>query len=609
LSSDLEFLITDGPERGRAIRFPSAQFMVGSGEGVGARLTAAQQVEPRHAEVEVDPMGVVWVRDLTGRRLLWLNGEQLERGALEPGGALRVGDVELLLRLAEPEGARRSSALISGRDDGPATALTSLHAGTVIDGRYEVIDKLAVGGMGEVYRARHVELGKLMVLKVMRARLSDDPHIVARFKREAIAASRIGQQNIVDVSDFGRTADGRFFFVMEYLDGVTLKRLIAQEGAQPLQRVLHLTVQIANALVAAHAQGIVHRDLKPENIMLLQRPGQPDFIKVLDFGVAKVTPAPGEAGHTSFGLVLGTPQYMSPEQARAVVVDARSDVYSLGLMLYELLAGRPTFVAETPSLLMVMHISAAPPRFSAELVSRLPSEVERLVFRMLAKDPAARPRSMHEVATTLEALRARHQHSEFALSRIASGVTEAVRVVGAPLQPEVDLNATTLMAAPRPTPPPAVADHLGFAPPAAARAPKLAIGVVVALGAAAGVVLAWPSRAPVTAPVTAPVAVVSERVPPAPVVVPPAKFTLTLTSPIRASVFHGEVQLGSTPLALTREAGTVLTLVFRAAGFKPLSRTVSFEADQPLAVELEKEKAAAPVVKKPPALELKDVPF
>jgi eukaryotic-like serine/threonine-protein kinase len=601
LSSDLEFVVSSGPEVGRTIRFPAAQFVLGSAEDVGARLTS---IDGRHAEVEVDPLGVVWVRDLTGRHQLRINDELLERGALEPGGLLQVGSVKLKLRLA----ADTAAPSISPESRAPANRPPGdLKSGTLIDNRYVIVSKLAVGGMGEVYRATHVELGKSVVLKVMRARLSDDPHIVARFKREAIAASRIGQQNIVDVSDFGRTSDERFFFVMEYLDGITLKHLIAREGAQPLPRTLHLVQQIANALVAAHAQGIVHRDLKPENIMLMQRPGQADFVKVLDFGVAKVAPAPGQAGHTSLGMVMGTPQYMSPEQARAVVVDVRSDVYSLGLIFYELLAGKPTFVAETPSQVMMKHITEEPPKFESGLVARLPSDVERLVFRMLAKDPSARLQTMKEVADIIEAVASRGSRSDFVLERIASGTTEAqvpgVTAVVPRRAPAVAAAVTRIV----PTivvPSPALPEpEVGPSPPRS-RTPLVVLavlGVVVLVG----LVVALRPTTPT------PVSKVAAVPPvPAPVVPPQAPTThaLRLSSTTSADVFEGDVQLGTTPMTLVRPTGTQIALTFTAAGFKPLTRKVAFETDAPITIELEREKAPAPV-KKPVTQTLKDVPF
>ncbi len=494
----------------------------------------------------------------------------------------------------------------------------SLKIGVIVEGRYEVVSKLAVGGMGEVYKARHLELGKPVVLKVMLSSMSRDEALVARFKREAIAASRIGQQNIVDVSDFGRTPDGRFFFVMEYLDGVTLKTMLADGAGLPLARVTRLSLQIANALAAAHAQGVVHRDLKPDNLMVLQRPGQIDFVKVLDFGVAKVTPAPGEAGHTSFGMIMGTPQYMSPEQARAVTLDARSDVYSLGLVIYEMLVGRPTFEAETPSLLMVKHLTEPPPHFEPRLAAKLPAEVERLVHRMLAKDPADRPQSMTEVIAQLEAI------DDLARGRfVAAGAT----LVGA---------KSVVVAAPAPAParpapagdtlvlarPPAVEEDEPLALPPRSSTP-LIIGAAVALAlGAVTTLLLWPresSPAPVaTRPDVPPLPTSNDVVvPPAPSVAAPvvapvapptqletptaATITLAVTGAPSAEVFEGDVRLGVTPLPLSRPANASVELTFQAAGFKPLVRRVGFLRSQTLTFALEKVPAPVPVPAARPA--------
>ena len=395
---DFEFVVSDGPDKGTAYPFPGLHFYVGASDECHLRFPPGD-VQPKHAEIRFDPSGVPWIRDLTGQRLVWLNGEATDKGSLGAGTFLRLGRLELVIRhrtekagpsgtMATPtpfrsqkpvtassprnpvaQSSARNSASVSSAhnhgvdatakrptpfgkpqtgaggfpdapDDGlmppdDATSISSartlgsvLTPGSIIDGRYEIVGKLAAGGMGEVYRAQHVELGKAMALKVMLPELSNDPEFVTRFKREAIAASRIGQQNIVDISDFGRTSNGRFYFVMEYLDGMTLSSLIHRQGAQPAERVLNIAAQACRALAAAHAQSIVHRDLKPENIMLLQRPGQPDFVKVLDFGVAKVSAGHGQGGHTAVGMVVGTPQYMSPEQAKAIPVDTRSDIYS-----------------------------------------------------------------------------------------------------------------------------------------------------------------------------------------------------------------------------------------------------------------------------------------
>jgi hypothetical protein len=525
-----EFVMSEGPDAGTAWAFPSTHFTIGSSEACHVRFPATQ-VQPTHAEVLFDPAGVPWIRDLTGQRLLWLEGEIKEQGPLQVGAFVRLGSLELVVR---QQGVRSSP---SGTI---APTNTALVEGTVIDGRYRIIGKLAAGGMGEVYRAQHVELGKPMALKVMRPELSADPDFVARFKREAVAASRIGQQNIVDISDFGRTESGRFYFVMEYLDGATLTSLISSEGAQPLARIVKLSVQIARALSAAHALAIVHRDLKPDNIVVLQRPGQADLVKVLDFGVAKVSHGQGEGGQTALGVVVGTPQYMSPEQAKAIPADVRSDIYSLGLIIYELITGRPTFSAETPSMLMVKHVTESPPPLRPSTAVEVPPALEALVMRMLAKEPAARPQTMDEVIAALESL--------------------------------------------------------GQSPAPVKRTSRVGLwaGVGVLAVGALGVVL---FKRPVEAPVVEkPVVVVEKPV----VVAPPVVATqvkLTFESNAeKTEISEGGTRLGAAPFTLSRDAGAEADLEFTAPGFKPLQRHVRFEAEQTIALELEKE---TPAVVKP----------
>ncbi|MBL8923415.1 MAG: protein kinase [Myxococcaceae bacterium] len=284
---------------------------------------------------------------------------------------------------------------------------TVLPEGAVIAGRYRIIRKLAAGGMGEVYQAEHIELHKQFAVKVMLPALSSDPEFVNRFKREAISASRIGQLNIIDISDFGQTEDeGRFYFVMEFLDGITIASLLHREGALPVLRMVNVALQVARALAAAHAQGIVHRDMKPENIMVLQRPGQPDFVKVLDFGVAKVAKGPGQGGQTQLGMVVGTPQYMSPEQAMGVAVDQQTDTYALGLIFFEMLTGQPTFHGDTASILMVKQVTEPAPPLPEAIAAAVPAALSQLIYQMLEKDPKARPPSMDTVVEVLENLQA-----------------------------------------------------------------------------------------------------------------------------------------------------------------------------------------------------------
>lgn len=286
----------------------------------------------------------------------------------------------------------------------PATDPSSLtkdrfDIGEVIDGRYRVLAPLAAGGMGEVFKVEHISLGKQFALKIMLSGLKARPELVERFKLEAMAASRIGHPNIVDVSDLGQTADGVIYFVMELLNGRTVSDLLEREGAQSPLRTIDLGRQIAEALAAAHRHQIVHRDLKPDNVMLIERAGVGEAIKVLDFGIARVERK--TASDTAVGQVLGTPAYMSPEQARGLAVDARSDIYSLGLILHELLTGEPTFTGDSAHMVMLKHVEARPPR----LPSTVPPALVGLIDAMLQKEPARRPQSMPEVIEALATAR------------------------------------------------------------------------------------------------------------------------------------------------------------------------------------------------------------
>ena len=211
--------------------------------------------------------------------------------------------------------------------------------GRVIDSRYRVLRKIGEGGMGTVYAAEHVEIGKIVAIKILHPHYSTEQELVERFRREARAASRIGHPNIIDVMDFGTTDDGCAYFIMEHLDGIDLADVLSHERRLDANRSCEITIQICRALAAAHAAGVIHRDLKPENIFLVARDGKADFVKVLDFGVAR------SAGRTNRltnpGIAMGTPEYMAPEQAAGGVVDHRSDIYSVGALLYEMVTGQP----------------------------------------------------------------------------------------------------------------------------------------------------------------------------------------------------------------------------------------------------------------------------
>ncbi|MEP6861217.1 MAG: protein kinase, partial [Deltaproteobacteria bacterium] len=249
--------------------------------------------------------------------------------------------------------------------------------------------------MGKVYLAEHVEIGKRVALKVLHPSYSRMPDLVERFRREARAASKIGHPNIVDVTDSGSTADGSVYFVMEYLEGVELGSVIEREGAIDVARALRITGQICRALSAAHREGIIHRDLKPENIFLITRGGEADVVKVLDFGIAKTTEAEAarERRLTSPGMAMGTPEYMAPEQAAGRQADARTDIYSLGAIMYEMTTGLPPYSGDNFMEILTKKATIDPP-VPITIRPDLPLPVSELVTAAMARNPDDRPQSM-----------------------------------------------------------------------------------------------------------------------------------------------------------------------------------------------------------------------
>ena len=286
--------------------------------------------------------------------------------------------------------------------DGAATALAEqaepnaeLDVGSDIEGRYRIMELIGEGGMGKVYLAEHVEIGKRVALKVLHPSYSRMPDLVERFRREARAASKIGHPNIVDVTDSGATNDGSVYFVMEYLEGVELGSVIEREGALDVARALRITGQICRALSAAHREGIIHRDLKPENIFLITRGGEADVVKVLDFGIAKTTEAEAarERRLTSPGMAMGTPEYMAPEQAAGRPADARTDIYSLGAIMYEMTTGLPPYTGDNFMEILTKKATIDPPA-PISIRSDLPLQVSELVSAAMSRSPEQRPQSM-----------------------------------------------------------------------------------------------------------------------------------------------------------------------------------------------------------------------
>jgi tRNA A-37 threonylcarbamoyl transferase component Bud32 len=304
--------------------------------------------------------------------------------------------------------------------------------GSTISGRYRIERLLGEGGMGAVYEAEHTLMHKRVAIKVLHAEMSKMTEVVSRFEREAMAAAHIEHPNVASATDFGKLDDGSFFLVLELIEGASLREAIAK-GRFPVARAVHVVRQIAGALSRAHGLGIVHRDLKPENVMLVARDGDPDFVKVLDFGIAKVpvggigaATSSGEQALTKLGMVYGTPEYMPPEQALGQEVDRRADLYALGVVMYEMLAGVRPFDDESKVKLLGKHISAPVPPLPPDALA--PPEIEALVMKLLAKDLNDRVQEARDVIAALDAIESRGAEpraSSGALPPMSSGALPA----------------------------------------------------------------------------------------------------------------------------------------------------------------------------------------
>lgn len=310
------------------------------------------------------------------------HGVAVEAPAPGPRGRTAVRD-----RAEEGAGEAESTPLAA---EEPAEVI-----GQILDGRYRIQELIGEGGMGRVYLAEHVEIGRRVAVKILHPHYGRRPELVERFRREARAATRIGHPHIVDVTDSGTTPDGSVYFAMEYLEGVELAGVIEREGALDISRALVVATQICRALAAAHAARIIHRDLKPENVFLVAREGTSDFVKVLDFGIAKSTEAEEARVQrlTSPGMAMGTPEYMAPEQAAGKPADARCDIYALGAILYEMLTGMPPYGGDNFMEILTKKatMDPAPPR---EVRADIPESVQAPVLQAMARNPGDRPHSM-----------------------------------------------------------------------------------------------------------------------------------------------------------------------------------------------------------------------
>jgi serine/threonine protein kinase len=281
--------------------------------------------------------------------------------------------------------------------------------GRVIDSRYRVLSRIGEGGMGTVYAAEHVEIGKRVAVKILHRIFSGEEQLVERFRREARAASKVGHPHIIDVSDFGTTEEGCAYFVMELLEGLDLADVLVNEGRLDPSRAVRISVQLCQALEAAHTAGIIHRDLKPENVFLVSRDGKADFAKVLDFGIARNLF--GESQRlTNPGMAMGTPEYMAPEQALGRPADRRTDIYAVGALLHEMVMGVAPFKADSPQ---AMLDAKRRPLESLRIARpELPPALDAIILKTLAADPDHRPQTMTQL--------------EYELAKIAWGRPQAV---------------------------------------------------------------------------------------------------------------------------------------------------------------------------------------
>ena len=306
----------------------------------------------------------------------------------------------------------------------------ALSIGSIVDDRFEIIEKLGEGGMGAIFKARQLSMDRMVALKVLLHDQRGDPISVERFRHEAYLASRLKHPNAIVIHDFGQSADGLLYIAMEFLAGENLKARLRRTGPMPIDVAVRVMTQTLRTIAEAHRMGMVHRDLKPENIFLTEMEGDPDYVKVLDFGIAKLTATSEgvdgyQGGLTVAGKIYGTPNYMSPEQIRGKVVDQQSDLYSLGVIFYECLTGRMPFVAQTPVDVMMMHLRDQPQPLT-ELRAEVPAGLAAVVMNGLEKDRRNRYASADDFLAALDGVEAGSGSHRAIRERRASGVQVAL---------------------------------------------------------------------------------------------------------------------------------------------------------------------------------------
>jgi serine/threonine-protein kinase len=473
--------------------------------------------------------------------------------------------------------------------------------GQTLDGRYKIERVLGEGGMGIVYKAVHTTLGKPLAIKVLRPEVSKNEEIVQRFRQEAQSASQIGNPHIIDISDFGTLADGSTYFVMEFLTGKSLTAAQA-DGKFSLARTIHVVRQLAGALGAAHDIGIVHRDLKPDNVQLVERGGQKDFVKVLDFGIAKVGGSTSKL--TQAGQVFGTPHYMSPEQCAGTNVDQRTDIYAVGVMLYEMACNKVPFDADNLMGILTKHLYENPiaPHELAPAVD-VPPALEAVILKCLQKKPEARYQTMAELSADLDAIE-RGQAPRAVIDKVERATSGPQTLTG--VEARVSIASGLQDIAIRKSRAPLFVGA-GFGA-------VLVIGVIVGTmskqaSSAPQTEAAKPAAPPTSEPAPAqPTAAAANPAPaapdPAPVKAPPPEVKVTVASnPDSAEVYLDGSLLGNTPCPVVKPSADkpALKLELRLNGYENKSVIISARSND-VAVTLKKledKPAAHPTPAKP----------
>jgi serine/threonine-protein kinase len=487
-------------------------------------------------------------------------------------------------------------------------------------GNYRVVAKLGEGGMGAVYLAEHPLIGKKVALKVLHEEYAANQDVVSRFFNEAKAVNDIGHPNIVDIIDFGMVQTGNgpgfVYFIMEFLGGESLSSLIMRESPVPWERAFHIATQVADALLASHGKGIIHRDLKPDNIYLIPRGREKDFVKVLDFGIAKLTgDQPGGSRKTRTGIVMGTPAYMSPEQCEGRGnIDNRTDVYALGIVLYEILTGSVPFGGEGYGEVLVQHLTKLPPK-PTTIHGALPPVIEAVLMRSLEKKREDRyldmeqylaalrdPQGFVDAAGGLEAFIKPTQAGSEALARATSytGVVNAPTGTIAPL--------TRAVAAQRPT---TLTSSTGEVQdfPVKSKTPMMAAAAAalfLAVGGGTFLMLggkkeAAKAEAPAAVAQVAPPAAAPAEAPAAAQPAAPQTVKIIMSSsPMGADVFVGSetASRGKTPLPMEMlRAAAEIKIVLKLDGYKDKTTTIQSQSDGSYELALDKlasKKVSAP---------------